>query len=382
MNREFLLEAVAGLTLALLIAALAVHRTAATPKPGTMRRGAMIAVLLYGILAVGPLIGAGLTWAGALGLLALVCLPVVGMLGATRLGGTRLGATRLGATDLGATDLGRDAGQAGWAGPGGAVAAWARRLVGVGLASAMLVAAGQTLAMIALVDPRAVIVVLAAFAVLLVAGGGAGASSRVGSLAMWLLLVPVAVALGLGTYLGHADQVLRAIIEVPGPSPWRVLALAVALLLIGAGDPGLRAAQAPGVGPAFRVLIGPLVAIVLMSLGLLMFFGGAIIAPSMQFFVVPANVNLVPGLAGALVSVLTVIYLALVMAPLAGLRPGPDGGSRQVVVGGVLAALVALVSPGWGWILLGTAIAASVALVAALLPAPARAMDAAHDASV
>lgn len=366
MNREFLLEAVAGLTLALLLTTLAVHRTAAAPKPGTTRRGAMIAVLLYGILAVGPLAQTGVTWAGALGLLALVCLPVVGMLGATR--------------------LGRDAGGAVPAVPGGAMAAWARRLVAVGLAAAMLVAAGQTLAMIALVDPRAVIVVLAVFAVLLVIGGGAGAGSRIGSLAMWLLVVPVTVALFLGFYLGHVDQVLRPIIEVPGPSPWRVLALAAALLLIGAVDPGLQACQLPGAGPTFRVLLGPLVVIALMSLGLLMFFGGAIIAPSMQFFVVPANVNLVPGLAGALVTVLSIIFLALVMAPLSGLRAGPDGGSRWVVSGGALAALVALVSPGWGWILLGAAVAAVIALVATLLPAsapvPAQAMDAAHDAPV
>lgn len=362
MNREFLLEAVLGIAFALLLAALAVHRSTRPAGRGPLRRAGMVAVILYGVLGGTALVQSGVTWVGVLGLLVLVCLPVLGMFGAARLRPAIEVATN----------------------------AWARRLVAVGLAAAMLVVAGQTLSMLALVDPRTVVVVLAGGSVLLLTGRGPTAAGRVGSLAIWLLFVPILVALALGGFLGDVGQVFRPIIEVPAPSVWHLTALAVAFLIIGAADPGLALSRAAGGWPPARVLRDSLVMIAALFFGLLMFLGGAVVAPSMQFFVVPANINLVPGLAGALVLVLTVILLALVTMPLSGLllarAPGdptpaepaggptgpidartttePLGEARLVVLGGGLAAVVALVVPGLPWIVVGTSLAAAVAATA------------------
>lgn len=334
MNREFLPEAVVGITLALLLAVLAVYRTTKeTPKP-VMSRGAVMALLTYAVIAAQALVTTGLTLLGLVVLLILVALPVAGMVLVTRMG---------------------------WELPGGSRGSGlAGDLVSVGLAAAMLIAAGQTLSMLGLVDPRTVVIVLAVVAALLVARNGLAGSSRIASLAVWLLILPILISLALGVFLGGFGEVVSPIITVDGMSPAVVVFLALAFLVIGATHVSLRAA-CDGAGPAPGRVFGFTYAILLLlTIGALMFLGGAIVAPSVQFFVVPANLDAVPGLAGVVLAVLTLLFAALVANAFAGLRPKSDSGDvRLFAAGAGLAAVVALVDPGLDWVVVATALVAA-----------------------
>lgn len=337
MNREFLLEAVLAIVIGLLVVVLCVYRTSKEPKAGPMRRGGMVALLVYAVIAAPIIVRDGMTAWGLLALLILAAVPVAGM----QLAGSRPAAQ-------------------------GTAPEYARRLVSIGLAAAMLIAAGQTLSMLSLVDPRVLVVVLAVVTALLVAQDGLAASGRIGSLAMWLMIIPVLIALALGFLLGRPGQAVGAIIKVDGPSLWTLLALAVGLFVLGGADAGLAASRAQDGWSPGRVLAGVFALVILIGAGLLMFFGGAILAPSMQFFVVPANLNLLPGLAGLVLAVLTVLFAALVASPLGGLRTG-DASAHWVSIGAAVAVVLALLDPGLEWI----AVAASL-LAASLVARTAR----------
>lgn len=329
MNREFLLEAVLGITIGLILAIVAVYRTRGPVKPGSLRRAGMAAVLVYVVIAAPILVQTGLIWWGLLVLLVLAALPVVGMLAAR-----------------------------GRSSEHGAAGQWARLLVGVGLCAAMLIAAGQTLSLVSLLDPRMLVVVIAVVTGLLVAQDALAASGRIGSLAMWLMIVPVLICLALGFLLGDAGQTVSPIIEVTGPSPWTILALAAGFVVLGWADAGLAASHQQGGWSPVRVLGGAFAIVVLIAVGLLMFFGGAIWAPSMQFFVVPANINAVPGLAGALFAVLTVLFAALVAAQLGGMSAG-EAPTRWLAIGATAAVVLALLDPGLEWVVTASALAAA-----------------------
>lgn len=329
MNREFLLEAVLGITIGLILAIVAVYRTRGPVKPGSLRRAGMAAVLVYVVIAAPILVQTGLIWWGLLVLLVLAALPVVGMLAAR-----------------------------GRSSEHGAAGQWARLLVGVGLCAAMLIAAGQTLSLVSLLDPRMLVVVIAVVTGLLVAQDALAASGRIGSLAMWLMIVPVLICLALGFLLGDAGQTVSPIIEVTGPSPWTILALAAGFVVLGWADAGLAASHQQGGWSPVRVLGGAFAIVVLIAVGLLMFFGGAIWAPSMQFFVVPANINAVPGLAGALFAVLTVLFAALVAAQLGGMSAG-ETPTRWLAIGATAAVVLALLDPGLEWVVTASALAAA-----------------------
>jgi len=330
MNREFLLEAVLGITLGLLIAVLAVYRTAKAPKPGALRRGGMIAVLVYAVLGSSVIVRTGMTWLGLLVLLVLVCLPVAALL------------------------VGRQR-----PAPEGEVAVWVRRGVSVGLTAAMLIAAGQTISLVSLVDPRVLVVVIAVMTGLLVAAQGLAASGRVGSLAMWLLIVPVLISLALGILLGKAGQAVDRIIEVDGLSLWTAISLGLAFLALGRADAGLASSRDGGKWSPLRLLAGVFGVVILISFGLLMFFGGAILSPSMQFFVVPANIDAVPGLAGLLLVILTVLFTALVASPMNGLHTQGADGWRWVARGATLAVVLALLDPGMDVVVIATSLLAA-----------------------
>ncbi|HQR79573.1 MAG TPA: hypothetical protein PLT68_05070 [Actinomycetota bacterium] len=329
MNREFLLEAVLAIVIGLLVVVLSVYRTSKEPKAGPMRRGGMVALLVYVVIAAPVIVRDGMTAWGLLALLILAAVPVAGM----QLAGSRPAAQ-------------------------GTAPEYARRLVSIGLAAAMLIAAGQTLSMLSLVDPRVLVVVLAVVTALLVAQDGLAASGRIGSLAMWLMVIPVLIALALGFLLGRPGQAVGAIIKVDGPSLWTLLALAVGLFVLGGADAGLAASRAQDGWSPGRVLAGVFALVILIGAGLLMFFGGAILAPSMQFFVVPANLNLLPGLAGLVLAVLTVLFAALVASPIGGLRTG-DASAHWVSIGAAVAVVLALLDPGLEWIVVAASLLAA-----------------------
>lgn len=231
----------------------------------------------------------------------------------------------------------------------------------------MLIAAGQTLSLLGLMDPRVLVVVIALVTALLVAQEGLAASSRIGSLALWLLIVPVLIALALGFLLGNAGQAVNAIIEVDGPSLGQVSALAVAFPVLGWADAGLATTNARSGWSPLRVLGGVIGVVILIAFGLLMFFGGAILSPTMQFFVVPANIDALPGLAGILLAILTVLFAALVASPLNGLRIEGDDSWRWVAIGAALAVVLGLLDPGLDQVVVAASLVAA-AVVAARSP--------------
>ena len=361
MNREFLPEAVIGITVGLLLAVLAVYRTKKAPSSGVMTREGMISILLYAIVAAQVLVRDGMTIIGLVLLLVMVCLPVVGMMLVAR--GPRVAGTpaRVG-----------------------------RTIVSVGLAAAMLIAAGQTLSMLSLVDPRTLVIVLAAVTGLLVAFDGMRAAGRIGSLAVWLLTVPILLTLVLGFLLGNAGQAVSPIIRTGGVPIATVVSLMAAFLVLGAADSALAAShKAAGWSPV-RVLGGVFVVVILIAFGMLMFFGGAIVAPTVQFFVIPANLDALPGLAGVILAVLTMLFAAIVASALSGLlavgvgadeaavADQSDAGDGEVVVrpaaqatdlrlfgiGVGVALLIALVNPSMEWVVIATSLAAAAVATA------------------
>ena len=116
----------------------------------------------------------------------------------------------------------------------------------------MLIAAGQTLATLCRVDPRTTVVVLAALTGFVVAAEGLRASGRIGSLAVWLLIVPIVICLALGVLLGNVGQAVSPIIVTPGLSWSTVTALVIAFLMIGSADVGLVASRRAGGWSAVR----------------------------------------------------------------------------------------------------------------------------------
>lgn len=333
MNRELLLEASIAITVGLLIAVLAAYRSAKEPKPGVLRRGGMAALLVYAVIAAALLVGDGMTLIGLLVLIALMGLPLVANLRSEE--------------------------------PASPVARLAAGAVGVGLAAAMLIAAGQTLALLARVDPRMVVVVIVAIAALVVAGQGLVAAGRIGSTAMWFLIVPIAISLLLGMFVGAPGQIVAPIIDVPGLDWWQVLGLAVAFLALGAADNGLGALRRAGSWNPVRVWGGAAIVVVLVAVGQLSFLGGAVISPSLQFFVFPSNIDIVPGLAGVLLAILTLLFIALVVTSLTGVSE-LSRAPRGLAAAALVAAVIAVFDPG-----LDTVVVVTSLIGAALLGAQA-----------
>lgn len=334
MNREILLEASIAVTVGLLVATLAAYRSQQAPKPAVMRRGAMAALLVYAVIAAGPLVATGMTLIGLLVLLALMALPL--------LANVRFAA------------------------PSSPAARLTAAAVAVGLTAAMLIAAGQTLALLGRVDPRMVVLAIVTIAALLVGGQGLVAAGRIGSTTIWLLIVPITLSLALGVFVGAPGQVTAPIIKVPGLDLWQVVGLAVAFIALGAADTGLGALRTAAGGNPVRVWIGAAAVVTLVALGQLMFLGGAVISPSLQFFVFPSNIDIMPGLAGVLLALTTLFFTALVVAPLTAVTQGTEDAVRWLVVGTVAAAVIALVDPG-----LQTVVLVASLLSAALLGAQA-----------
>ena len=346
MNRENLPEVVLAVTLGLLFVVVATYRTAQDPKPGVRRRAAMASLLVYAFIAAPVFVTTGMTFWLLLILLVALALPLV----ATTLSGRRT----------------RD--------PEGAGESAVRVLVGTGLVTALLISAGETLSLLGRIDPRMVVIVIAVIAALVVVGQGLVGGSRAGSLALWLLIVPALISIALGIFLGSASAAISPIILVPPPSWAAVVVVAVGLFVIGWADNALRLTTgATGPGP-WRTWLGAAVVVTAIAFGQLMFLGGAVIAPSLQFFVLPANLDALPGLAGVMLAILTVVFTALVALVLTGAADAGAAGTGTtrtwVVVVALVAAGIALFDPGLDQILVVTALAGA-ALVGAHLGARA-----------
>ena len=95
---------------------------------------------------------------------------------------------------------------------------------------------------------------------------------------------------------------------------------------------------------------------------MLMFFGGAVLALTVQFFVVPANLDALPGLAGDCAGSHGVVRRAggAAAGGVAPPEPGPE--VRWFVVGAAAATVLALLDPGLDRVVIGTALVAAVLL--------------------
>lgn len=348
MNRDLSLLATIGITIGLLVVVLVAVRSAQPPTPGVMRRAGATALLVYAVLGVPVFVRGGLTAVGLLLVLLLLALPLLGV------------------------SASRDA--------EGLLEAIARAVVGVGLLTALLITAAQTLSLLGNVDPRVVVVLLATITAILVAGQGLAATGRVGSAVLWTVILPIVMALALGVLLGSPGDAVSPIVSSDGPAVLEMVGLAVAVLMLGAGDNGLRALLDAGGGGRSALRWswgGAALAVLLFLVGLLMFFGGNVVAPSLQFFVVPANLDLLAPLAIVVLAVAAVLFAGLVATALLGVgllgaaEESPAPARSWLAGGAVLAAVLALVDPGVERVLVVASLAGA-ALLGAQLPSGSR----------
>jgi hypothetical protein len=331
-NNDALLPSLAGLTIGLILVVVAANRSANPPRPGAQRRAAAMALLMYAVIAVPYFVWGGMTLPWLLILLGLTCLPLL----AASLGSRR----RVDTTS--ATENAASA------------------LVAVGLATLMLIAAAQTVSLLTRVDPRTLVVVLA-FVVGVITGlQGLAAAGRIGSTATWVLIFPIAISLALGLLLGGFGEVVDPIVPVGGPSAPEILAVSVAVFALAWADPGTGALMRPFRGqrrPLLIIAACALSIVLLLALGQLMFLGGSVLAPSMQFFVLPANLDILPALIAVALTALIMVFAALIAVPLAG--AADIGGGRWVAGAAGLSAVIALIDPGAEGVLTGTMLVAA-----------------------
>lgn len=302
MNGALLPQAVLGITLGLLAAGFIGSWVRPTsPGARTLTCAGVLALLVYAVIAAPVFVRGGMTLLGLILLLLVVVLPVLARMLRHRLPDD----------------------------PVDPLARYARLAVQTLLMAVLLIAVGQTLSLLGLVDPRVVVVAVAVLAALLTVGSSVDGSNRLAALAVWLMAVPVLLAMALGIFLGEFSAVTDQLIEVDGPSIASVVTIAVIVFLIAWSDPRLDLLRA-GWLTSGGALVGALLVVGLIGLGLLMFLGGAVIAPSLQFFVVPANLDLIPAVPAVVLGVFTVMFVAMVTSVLSGVAAPRVASPRAV----------------------------------------------------
>jgi hypothetical protein len=348
MNREFLLEAVIGITLGLLLVALVAITAPAQPGAGVWRRGVAAAGLIPATLAVPLAVERGVDLLGVV----LLILVVAGALLAAHLQASRVGAS---------------------AGPSSPVVVALRVAVATGVTVMLVTAAAQTLSIVARVEWRVVAISIAAVAALVVLAAGRVGAARSGGWAIGLLLVLAVLVLAIGAFLGSPAGALGSTVEVEGLGVGQWAALALAVILTAAMSPGTRGmarrAGSPGVVRGILLVSGTLL---LAGFGLLMLFDGSIVGPSLQLSTLPANIDAVPGPMLVVLATLTVVFTASCALTLAGLDPheasGDDAdhtamsasGSIMVAAVALAGVLIALTGPGVERALIMTGVLAAV----------------------
>lgn len=367
MNRDITLEASIAIAVGLLIVTWAAFRSTNPPTPSAMRRGGMAATLTYAVLAVPILATRGLTLIGLIVLLIATAL----------------------AFTAGAYSLHRSQTGDGAVAPETTPERYARCGVSIGVAAVLLIAAGQTLSLLSGLDPRIIVLAIAVAAAWIVYAQGLAATHRVGSVTMWFLIIPIVLCLALGIYLGSPGVVITPIRDVDGVTVAGGVGIVVLLIVIGWADNTLRNSALIGHWSRWRTLAGPLIAAALIVIGLLMLLGGAVLVPSMEFFTVPANLDMIPGLAGGALAILTILFTALVAhafsgAARAGITETPAEQNDEFAVApawllgaAITAGVLSLLDPGAGFLLLLTALVAAALMgtqLAAQTGGPGRAV--------
>jgi hypothetical protein len=299
MNAEIPIPLILGIVIGLSLAGVASFRAGATPSPYGIRGGGAITVLVYAVLAAPTLVTSGMNVLG----LTLLTLLIVGAAVFSAIG-QRLPQ------------------------PPDPLINYA---IGALLSAVILISAGQCLALVARVDPRVTVLAVAAAAAVAVAGQGSVGSSRVGAVAVSALILPIGISLALGFKLGGPEQLIPPLVQSPPISVGVVMALAAMVAVLGVADSRLSALRTDQrSGDLIWSAAAAVIVVTAMGLGLLMFLGGVVIAPSLQFFVVPANLDLLPPLALALLTVATLFFVALAATLLAGVTSGrKDAAARR-----------------------------------------------------
>lgn len=345
MNRASSLEMILGITLGLIIIGLAAYRSSKMPSKGVIGRGAAMGVLAYALIAAPLFTHSGMTLIGLIALLIITGLALCG---------SAIGAKH--------------------PAPPGKLVTGLRMVAGIGFAAALLIAAAQTLSLLGKVDPRVTVVLLLVAVGFLVAGQGLVASSRISSTAMWFMLVPVVLAVALGIFLGSPAVAVAPIREAKALPILAAIAAAIAVFALAWIDGSLGRSRGLSGWSTKRSAIWAIVVGLVFGFGLLMLFGGVVFAPSMEFFVVPANIDALPYLGTVLLAVATVIFAGLISRAFTsvgviggGLEGGSgdtndaEGGESQAADPTDLTDPRFAVSTKWVWI--GGGIAAVVALV-------------------
>lgn len=361
MNRASTLEMVLGITIGLIFVGIAAYRSGKVPSPGVVGRGAAIGLLSYALLAAPLFTHVGMTLVGLIALLIMIGLA---------LWGSALAEKHPAPTTTAATVL--------------------RLIASIGFACALLIAAAQTLSLLGKVDPRVTVILLVVAIAFTVAGQGLVASSRISSTAMWFMLVPTILAIALGIFLGSTAVAVAPIREADPFPIWATICGFIAVFALSWIDGSLARDRASSDWSTKRSAIWAIVVGLIFGWGQLMLFGGAIFAPSMEFFVVPANIDAVPYLGTVLLAVTTVIFAGFIARSFASIGVVASGlesptvlpaseteptelddprftvSGKWVGIGGAIAALVALIGAPMFAVLVVAAIAALLVIIMSL----------------
>jgi hypothetical protein len=185
------------------------------------------------------------------------------------------------------------------------------------------------------------------------------------------------IVVALALFLGTLSDLASPVVSGPGIPAAGLLFLAGGALVIGLNDPATRvfASAASSRSRVVGMIVAAgLVGVLLAAIAL--FFGGSFFAPSLQFFVLPANFDLIPGGLFVAMLVISLIMAAPIGNLVATLATDPDGGARTLwwpAAGAVaIAAAIAALTPGSE---------RTAAVVALLTAAPAGALVRGRDPS-
>lgn len=220
--------------------------------------------------------------------------------------------------------------------------------VALSLVTALLATAGGLLSLIGDVNRYVAIAAIGiCCAVYLLARGRQGANRT----SRWSIVFGVfaIVVLGVGLAVASPSVLVNPIVPYAPTDWWGVAAMAIAVVAMGIFDPVLRLAIRDAAAATRTVVIGSLVLVVFvafMGIGSALFFGGATVAPSLQFLTVFAVLPAI--VLGVLLCFVTFLFAAISDSLLAAgseIAVGQSTSARQgmiifLAVGSIVVAMV------------------------------------------
>ena len=250
-------------------------------------------------------------------------------------------------------------------------------IVAMGLVAALLSAAGQTLSLLGRVNPIVATITIAVTSTVIAVAAGTSGAARVGRWLSWTVVVLVAATVAAGAYLGRPADLTDPVVTAQALPPTASVLLAMSMFVLGATDPSLRAyLHGASNRVVARTMGGLFTLLLLLGLGLLLVFGGVFVAPSLAFFLVPANLGVTPILLVVAMAIAAFWFCFAVTSLLSGAAGEPTGesgnaNSRLAWAGGVglLALGIALLPISTEWVLFGTALVATAGITAQVVTA-------------